>query len=156
MRFRHLAVLGFVASTVALGAAQPAAGQVFSPPCFESGGGRLITEAGDPATFGGSGSNVGTPDTGNQVYVDHNPDNGFHFSSLTTVFVLCDPDGRQAIIAGTGVFDPQEGPDQVVEYRIEVFDRGSGNQEDFYRLSLSNGYDSGLRRVIGNINIMAR
>jgi hypothetical protein len=139
-------------TTVALGSAQPAAGQVFSPPCFESGGGRIVAANGDQATFGGSGSNVGTPDTGHQIYVDHGPATQLRFASITTVFVLCDPDGRHAEIVGTGRVDTTEAPEQIVQYRIEVFDRQT---TDFYRITFG-AYDSGLQPVIGNINVHAR
>ncbi len=154
MRIRHLAVLGVVASIAALGAAPSASGQFFPSDCRVSGGGQLLGENGERATFGGSAEREGpTAARGHEVYVDHGLVTELRFRSLTVAAMTCNLDARTAEITGQGVVDAN-GVQEIVQYKIEVFaPNNRTGSRDFYRITLSNGYDSGLRPVIGNIVI---
>jgi hypothetical protein len=147
-------LLGAVALTIAfaLAAAQPAPAQVLTFDCEVADGGRIVAANGDDATFGGSASTVRS--LAHQVYVDHGPVSPFRFRSLTLTATVCDPDGRRAELYGTGRVDFALGMDQIVEYRIAVADVGEGRRFDAYRITLSNGYDSGEQLVRqGNVQI---
>jgi hypothetical protein len=160
MRARHRAAIGAVASMAALGIAQPASAQFFPSDCMESGGGQIITADGDPATFGGNASTERRSATrlGNQVYIDHGPVTPLRFRSITLDRMVCNLDARTAEMSGEGRVTTALGPEQPVDYEIEVF--APSNQSslpDFYRITLSNGYTSGFQPVVhGNINLVER
>jgi hypothetical protein len=158
MRRRIRAAGGAAALAVALmaGGAQPASAQLIESDCMVSGGGRLLAANGDPATFGGSAATERSQ-VGHQVYIDHGPVTPIRFRSLTMTALVCNLDARTAEMIGTGQVDTALGP-QLVQYRIAVFDPTRGAiVSDRYRITLSNGYDSGERPVVhGNITIHAR
>ena len=160
MKARNLAALGVLASTVALGAAQPASAQFFPSDCMESGGGQIIAANGDPATFGGNASSERRSATrlGNQVYVDHGPFTTMRFRSITMDAMVCNLDARTAEMSGERRVTTGLGTEQPVDYQIEVFaPNNRGGLPDFYRITLSNGYNSGLQPVVhGNINLVER
>ena len=160
MRGMHRAAIGALASVAVMGAAQPASAQFFPGDCMESGGGQIIAANGDPATFGGNASSERRSATrlGNQVYIDHGPATALRFRSLTMDQMTCNLDARTAEMSGEGRVSTQLGPDQPVEYTIEVFaPNNRGGLPDFYRITLSNGYDSGFQPVVhGNINLTER
>ncbi|HEX8744762.1 MAG TPA: post-COAP-1 domain-containing protein [Thermoleophilaceae bacterium] len=134
--------------------AQPASAQLVFD-CQIGDGGRIPTASGDQATFGGSASTSGVQ-LGHQVYVDHGPATPLRFRSLTMNAIVCDPDGRRADMAGTGTVELPSGAQQVVGYDIRVRDLGElpFSPPDTYRITLSNGYDSGEQLVRqGNIQI---
>jgi hypothetical protein len=157
MKFRFAAVGGTLTLALAL-VGQPASAQVFTPPCFVSDGGRIATVTTSTGTFGGSAVTDGTlVGSGQQVYVDHDPVTGFQFRSLSMTAIMCDPDARRAVMHGTGEVTTDDGPRQLVAYRIEVADYTDGRLADEYQITLSNGYDSGRRPVLqGNVQVMGR
>jgi hypothetical protein len=158
MKVRIGAIHGALALALLLVAisAQPASAQVFFPPCFVSDGGRITAANGDEASFGGSAATE-RAQLGHQVYVDHGPLTAFRFMSLTMTTLLCDPDGRRAEMHGTGTVTTATGAEQIVAYRIEMADFTDGRLADLYRITLSNGYDSGPQPVVqGNIQVMGR
>jgi hypothetical protein len=166
MGTRKRAGHGALATALAIGAmaAQPAAAQVVDPPdlfdtpCLVSNGGRITAANGDRANFGGHAANDGAL-RGHQVYVDHGPVSPFRFQSLTVTFLACFEDGRNAEMTGTGTVDLPSGAQQLVQYLIRVRDLGELPQSptDTYRITLSNGYDSGEQPVEhGNIQILFR
>jgi hypothetical protein len=156
MRARLGAVGGVLVSAIALAGASPAAAQFVGPDCLESGGGQIVAANGDDATFGGSSATDRV--ASNQVYIDHGPATGFSFHSITQAAMLCDLDARRAEITGTGQVRTQLGPPQIVGYRIAIFaPNNRAGSPDFYRITLTNGYDSGEQPVDhGNINLRAR
>ena len=156
MKVRLCAACCALITVSALAGAQPAAGQFLPGECIVSNGGQILTDAGNPATMGGSaGTERSRPDAqhfGHQVYVDHGLE--FRFRSLTMDVVDCNLDARTAFMIGTGEVHPAIGIPQLVGYRIDVTDpRNRPNQvPDFYRITLSNGYDSGEQPVTrGNV-----
>jgi hypothetical protein len=157
MKRTRRAVLGVLAASAMLGAAQPASGQVIESDCLVAGGGRIVAANGDQATFGGSAATQRAR-VGQEVYIDHGPVTQLRFRSLVTTAVVCDLDARRAEIIGTGEVVTDLGVPQIVQYRIAVFaPNNRGGSPDFYRITLSNGYDSGEQPVLqGNINLIAR
>jgi hypothetical protein len=154
MKSRMRAGFGAVAAAVAVaaGVAQPAGGQLILD-CTVSGGGRLLTASGDQATFGGSASSEGVV-RGHEVYIDHGPATPIQFRSLVVTAVVCNLDARRAEIVGTG--EVQTGfSTQIVQFRIAVLAVQPQSQvPDTYRITLSNGYDSGEQPVLaGNITM---
>ncbi len=158
MKSKHLAVLGTVALTIALGAAQPASAQSFPGECAESGAGQITAASGDRANFAGSASNEGGVFVGRQLYVDHGPATPVRFRSVTVDAMICNLDAHTAEIIGQGTATDALGVDQLVGYRISVAAfRPVAQAGDRYRIELSNGYDSGDQPVDrGNINITER
>ena len=156
MKVRLGVASGALVLVFALAGAQPAAAQFPFPECLESGGGRIVAANGDSATFGGSSATDRL--ASNQVYIDHGPATAFQFHSITQAAMVCNLDARRADITGTGEVRTQLGAPQIVGYHIEVFAPTSNkNLPDFYRITLSNGYDSGEQPVErGNINLRAR
>ena len=152
---RRAAFAGAAAATaIAAGGAQPASAQLFAD-CHIGGGGQILAANGDQATFGGSASATVAQSVAHQVYVDHGPAARFRFRSLPVAAVVCNPDARRAELTGTGVVDPETGPDQVVAYEIGLFAPNGRQLDDTYRLTLSNGYTSGEQPVErGNITIV--
>ena len=158
MKFRLAAIGGTLALVLVL-AAQPASAQVLLPPCFVSDGGRIATPGGSTGTFGGSAATAGAAvvTRGDQIYVDHDPETGFRFQTLSMTSIVCDPDGRRAEMHGTGQVTTATGLEQFVAYRIEVADFTDGRLADLYRITLSNGYDTGPQPVVqGNVQVLAR
>jgi hypothetical protein len=156
MKLRLGAACGALVTVAAMAGAQPAAAQFLPGECIVSNGGQLLTSAGNTATMGGSaGTERSRPDGqhfGHQVYTDHVLN--FRFRSLTMHAVDCNLDARTAFMIGTGEVQPAIGVPQFVGYRIDVTDtRNRPNQvPDFYRITLSNGYDSGEQPVTrGNV-----
>jgi hypothetical protein len=123
-----------------------------------SDGGQILTAAGSPATFGGSASSTRGVQLGHQVYIDRGPVTGFRFRSITMTAMLCNADARRAEMYGTGEVTTQLGLSQPVEYRIAVLGvRSTSQVPDTYRITLSNGYDSGEQPVEhGQIEVSAR
>lgn len=141
----HIRPMVAAALALAAIAAAPAEGQLFAE-CTVNGGGRLTTTSGDMATFGGSAS---TQRGGTEVYIDHGPATPLQFRSLVITAVICNPDARRAEIIGTG-----EADGEIVQFRIAIFDsRPQSTVPDFYRITLSNTYDSGEQPVQGGITM---
>jgi hypothetical protein len=152
---RAACAAALAAGAIAAGGAQPAGGQLFFD-CTVSGGGRLLAASGDHATFGGSASTQGVT-RGHEVYIDHGPITPIQFRSLVITAVVCNPDARRAEIVGTGEVQTELGR-ELVEFKIAVLAVQPQSQvPDTYRITLSNGYDSGEQPVIaGNITMHSR
>ncbi len=156
MKLRLGALCVALVTVSALAGAQPAAGQFLPGECIVSNGGQILTAAGNPATMGGSaGTERSRPDAqhfGHQVFIDHGL--RFRFRSLTMDVVDCNLDARTAFMIGTGQVEPEIGVPHLVGYRIDVTDTHNkpNRVPDFYRITLTDGYDSGERPVTqGNV-----
>ena len=127
-----------------------------TPGCEVNDGGRITAANGDMATFGGT-AKADRSHIGEQEYQDHGPATEFTFKSLSVLALVCTPDGAQADIFGRGTVETRQGNDtqtETVDYRIRVRDGGEGPNNDTYRITLSNGYDSGEQPLVGgNIQI---
>jgi len=110
--------------------------------CRITGGGWIITAAGDRATFGGNANGAGP--AGEQEYQDHGPAAAMNVHSIDILSVTCSDDGTMASIFGTATIDGAG----TFDFRIDVTDP-SGPGADTYRIRLSNGYDSGVRDLRG-------
>ena len=121
---------------------------------FPTGGGQIVANNGDRASFGGNAhvSSTGDP-SGVQEYRDHGPVQPLNVHSISVLAVVCVrfPDGHaEATIFGEATID---GSGRYA-YRIDVEDRGEPGTNDTYWISLSNGYDSGRQALEGgNITI---
>jgi hypothetical protein len=135
------------AAAIALATSQPAHAQFFPGECAVSGGGQIVSPSGDRATFGGTADSERL--LAHEVYVDHGPATELRFRSLTMNAMICNLDARTVEFTGQGVATTALGVEQPVQYRIEMIAR---RFSDAYRITLSNGYDSGLQPVLhGNI-----
>ena len=148
----HTRAMVAAALAIAAIAAAPAEAQLITD-CTVNGGGRLLAASGDPATFGGHATSQGVV-MGNEVYIDHGPATPVRFQSLAVTAVVCNFDARTAEIVGTGQAETALGS-ELVGFRISVFAVPPFSQlPDRYRITLSNGYDSGEQPVQhGNITI---
>jgi hypothetical protein len=125
-----------------------------SPDCSVSSGGQLIVADGDKATFGGSAATY-RDGFGHMIFVNHGPAAEFTFTTEEITSLTCIEDGRYATLTGTGRVESGAGPDQIVEFRLEVQD--ATNAIDVYHLTLSNGYDTGVQVVTrGEIKVHFR
>jgi hypothetical protein len=116
-----------------------------------SNGGRISTNAGDKATFGGNAkvSPSGSP-SGEQVYRDHGPAEPLRVKSIDVLAVTCSSDRTQASIYGRATVDGSGS----YFYLIQVKDLGKTGKNDTYRILLATGYDSGEHTLEGgNITI---
>lgn len=148
MRWALALALAAAAAVTQAASAQLGDGTVVTATdCNVMGGGHLLTAAGDEATFGGSAS-TRRRDLGHQIYSDHGPAAEMRFTTLEIASLTCIEDGRYATLTGTGVVETDGGPDQTVEFRLEMQDGRDGRIGDGYHLTLSNGYDSGLQPVL--------
>lgn len=113
-----------------------------------SGGGQIAAPNGDRATFGLTAqAKSATAVAGQQTYIDHAIVNELKFKSDTTSSVITA--GKEATIRGAGRANGVQ-----VEYRIDVVDNGEPGVNDTYRIRLSSGYDSGIRKLSGgNIQV---
>ena len=155
MRFRLSAVCGALLAVSAFAVAQPAAAQFLPGECIITNGGQIERPAGAIATMGGSAGTERTrPDGqhfGHQIYEDFGID--LRFRSLTMDAVDCNLDARTGFMIGTGQVT-LAGIPQIVGYRIDVVDTNNRQNgvPDFYRITLTNGYDSGEQPVThGNV-----
>jgi hypothetical protein len=126
-----------------------------TPGCEVNDGGRITAANGDKATFRGS-AKADRSHIGEQTYQDHGPATEFVLKSEEIMALVCGTDGAQADIYGSGevATGPRSGAHAEVDYRIQVRDGGDGPSADTYRITLSNGYDSGERPLNGgNIQI---
>ena len=115
-------------------------------------GGWIVTDGGDRASFGGNARETSTGDSsGHETYTDHGPAEPMQAKSISIDAVTCTSNDTRASIFGrarvngTGTHD----------FRIDVQDLAEpGRLADTYRLRLSNGYDSGERKLRGgNVQI---
>lgn len=142
---RWALALALALTTAVVPVAWAQLGDVIEPAdCTVSGGGRLVVAGGDEATFGGSAS-TRRDGFGHQIFVNHGPAAEFTFTTIEITSMTCLEDGRYATMIGTGRVESGEGPDQIVEFRLEVQD--ANNAVDAYHLTLSNGYDTGPQVV---------
>jgi hypothetical protein len=115
-------------------------------------GGRITAANGDKATFGG---NAQSDDAGNvkgqEEYQDHGPAQPQRVKSIQVLGLTCNEERTQATVFGTATINGSG----MHEFRIDVQDLGEpGVGRDTYRISLSNGYDSGVQRLKGgNVQI---
>jgi hypothetical protein len=116
--------------------------------CNVTYGGRITTDAGDKATFGGNAKGAGP--SGQENFQDHSSTSGFHLHSIDVQSVVCSDNGTAASIFGTATIDGAGS----VDYRIDVVDNGEPGRNDTYELRLSNGYDTGVQTLVGgNVQI---
>jgi hypothetical protein len=109
--------------------------------CKVTGGGYITTSSGSRATFGGATQSIEGVARGIQAYVDHGSDRApkvlLHSQEIDSV--VCE--GTTATIYGRGRVHRYG----TVEYRIRVTD----GAQDTYSITLSNGYASGEKVVMG-------
>jgi hypothetical protein len=116
--------------------------------CKVTYGGRITAANGDKATFGGNAKADGLK--GQEQYTDHGPATPMNVHSIDVRAVTCSADGTQASIFGRATINGAGSFD----YRIDLKDLGEPGRNDTYRIRLSNGYDSGERRLEGgNVQI---
>jgi hypothetical protein len=156
MRAGTRAGVGALVAVAAFAAATPANAQFFPGECMVSGGGQITAANGDQATLGGMADSDKL--VAHEVYVDHGPATQLRFRSLTLNAMICNLDARTAELTGQGRVDTGSALDQLVQYRIEIFaPNNRGGVPDFYRITLSNGYDSGQQPVLrGNLVLHER
>jgi hypothetical protein len=120
--------------------------------CKITDGGRITANNGDKGTFGANAqvSSTGVP-KGQQNYQDHGPAQPMHVKSTRVTSVTCSADRKRGSIFGTATINGSGS----FNYRIDVQDLGEpGIGKDTYRIRLSNGYDSGEKKLQGgNIQI---
>jgi Mg-chelatase subunit ChlD len=116
--------------------------------CKVTYGGRIKAANGDKGTFGGNAKADGLK--GEEEYQDHGPAKDMNVHSIDVLAVTC-TDGKSASIFGTATIDGAG----TFDYRIDVVDNGEpGAGSDTYRIRLSNGYDSGVKTLLGgNIQV---
>jgi hypothetical protein len=117
-----------------------------STPGKVSGGGHITTTANDKATFGFNAQNNGSGLKGHVTYQDHGSP-GRTVKSLTIDALVVT--GTDAEIFGTATV---EGGGSFV-FRVDARDFGEPSVIDTFRLRLSDGYDSGVGVVKGNIQV---
>jgi Mg-chelatase subunit ChlD len=117
--------------------------------CKVTYGGRITALNGDKGTFGGNAKADGLQ--GEEEYQDHGPATNMNVHSIDVQAVTCNADGTSASIFGTATINGSG----TFDYRIDVVDNGEpGAGSDTYRIRLSNGYDSGVKTLLGgNIQI---
>jgi hypothetical protein len=117
--------------------------------CKVTYGGRITASNGDKGTFGGNAKADGLK--GEEEYQDHGPVKDMNVHSIDVRAVTCNAAGTSASIFGTATIDGSG----TFNYRIDVVDNGEpGAGSDTYRIRLSNGYDSGVKTLLGgNIQI---
>ena len=107
--------------------------------CKVTGGGQLVASNGDPATFSGNAQAKSATDVKGELrYQDHGPASGLTMKSTTVTSTIAP--ANQATVRGEG---------KMVAYldlRIDYVDNGGPGRNDSFRIRLSNGYDSGVRR----------
>jgi len=123
-----------------------------TPGCKVTYGGRITAANGDKATFGGNAKThpkKASPQ-GQEQFQDHGPAANLNVHSLDVRAVTCNARDTaasifgKARINGSGSFD----------YRIDLQDLGEPGRNDTYRIRLSTGYDSGVRKLRGgNVQI---
>jgi hypothetical protein len=120
-----------------------------TPGCKVTYGGRITAVNGDKGTFGGNAKADGL--NGEEEYQDHGPAKDMNVHSIDVLAVTCSTDGKSASIFGTATIDGGG----TFDYRIDVVDNDEpGAGSDTYRIRLSNGYDSGVKTLLGgNIQV---
>jgi hypothetical protein len=113
-------------------------------------GGRITAQNGDKATFGGVARSTESGETsGQEEYQDHGPAQPMNVHSINVLAITCDG-ANEASIYGQATVDGSGSH----FYRIKVRDRGEPGILDTYWIILSNGYDSGDKRLQGgNVQI---
>ena len=132
--------------------------------CKVTYGGWITTAAGDKATFGGNANEI----KGSLEFQDHGPatDMNVHSKGVTSGicfdgdvsvsvssvsrFAAADETFAYATITGVATIDGQG----AYEYTLELADAGEPGRADLFRLTLSNGYDTGEQPLLGgNVQI---
>ncbi|MCA1569819.1 MAG: Ig-like domain-containing protein, partial [Chloroflexi bacterium] len=115
-------------------------------------GGWIIANNGDKGSFGGNAradaeGNV----SGQQLYQDHGPAQPMTVKSVEILALTCSEDRTQADIYGRATIDGEGS----YLFRIRVRDLAEpGKRRDTYRITVSNGYESGDHLLRGgNIQI---
>lgn len=120
-----------------------------TPGCKVTYGGRITTDDGDMATFGGNAQAKAVL-MGQEEYLDHGAAAAMNVHSLTVEALVCSSDGTQASIFGQASIDGAGS----FAYRIDVKDLSEPGTSDTYRIRLSTGYDSGEQTLVGgNVQI---
>jgi hypothetical protein len=108
--------------------------------CSVVGHGRITTARGDQASFRGLAATP--PPRGGERYVDTGPAEALHLTSLSVEKMTCDADASRASIAGRGTVSGSGSVRYLIELRLGP---PGAPGEDSFRLTLSNGYDSGAQ-----------
>lgn len=140
----HVIVNGIADVVIASAHADIACGK---PECsvgndFVTGGGWITAPAGAKGNFGVAGGIKKGALWGHLNYIDHGRD--IHVKGTgVTAYVNVDATTRR--IEGKAKINGQSG----FSYRVVVTDNGEPGHDDIFELSLSNGYNTGLRRLEG-------
>ena len=115
--------------------------------CRAWGNGRIITSAGDRATFRGRVDTIGTgPPSGREIYIDRGPSIRVDVRSTSIDALVCN--AHTATVFGRARVDGDE-----AGFRIDLVE-GGREQEDSYRIVLTTGYDSGAQPMTsGSVKI---
>jgi hypothetical protein len=117
-----------------------------TPGCKVTYGGRITAANGDKGTFGGNAMVKASGPQGQEEYQDHGPAKAMNVHSIDVQAVTCNAAGTSASIFGTATIDGAG----TFNFRIDVVDNGEpGAGSDTYRIRLSNGYDSGVKTLLG-------
>ncbi len=109
--------------------------------CLVFGHGQLTAANGDQASF--LGLAFAKPPVGAQWYRDNGPANPFRLASTSVDAVTCTPDASHASVFGKAKLNGTGS----VEYRIDIQLTAWEHGKDTYRITLSNGYDSGAQPI---------
>jgi len=114
-------------------------------------GGWIIANNGDRSNFGGNANVDGSGNpTGQEEYQDQGPAQPMNVHSTKITATTCDSAHQHASIFGEATID---GSGTWI-FRIDVTDMGEPSTNDAYGITLSNGYDSGMKPLQGgNIDI---
>jgi hypothetical protein len=107
--------------------------------CSLGGHGRITTARGDQASFRGLAATP--PPRGAELYVDTGPTEALHLTSVSVEKMTCAADASRATIAGRGTVRGSGSVRYLIELRLAPGAPGG----DSFRLTLSNGYDSGAQ-----------
>jgi hypothetical protein len=117
-----------------------AVGPAAQPGCGVGGRGEITTANGDHASFGLLVA--GTPPRGASAYQDAGPRRPVKVSSVRVATLTCDLTAHRAVLTGTAKVNAAT----MSTYRVDIGLAGGGAASlDTYRITLSNGYDSGTQ-----------
>ena len=114
--------------------------------CKVTGGGSITGSSSGEAKFTVS-AHQGTPPKGNVGYKDSSGNVDFHSTAIAS---LACSDSMHAQIAGAGINNNGD----PVGFTIEIVDNGEAGTNDTFKITLTNGYSNGPKRLTkGNIQL---
>jgi hypothetical protein len=120
----------------------PSGAPVSTPGCKFSGAGRITAANGDTAEFHGRVHVAALGARGSVFYVDRGPAQPFKLMSSQIAALVCSNGGESASVFGSATV-----AGSTLDFRIDVIDAGAAGHTDSFRIRLSNGYDSGEKRL---------